>query len=156
MDTSHKIKKSKDLTKENIQLLFQNYFEDPSLTVEKAYFVDLKPGDHYMSEIKTMKIEFEGPKDPMTIYIKMPIGQVRHQLLQAINWPIGGAFVHFDFRRMILGPILVIFRFNFWSTFGTLFGHFWYTFGFTFGLWIIFVPVLVNFSVFLIILVIYT
>ena len=49
-------------------------FIDHNLKVEKAYLVDLKPGDHYMSTIETMKIEFDGPKDPMNIYIKSPMG----------------------------------------------------------------------------------
>ena len=84
METSP-IKKSKDLTENNFQFLFQNHFNDPNLIVKKAYEKKLEIGNHNMSTIKTMIIEFESPKDLIRIlYIKTPIGNILGKILKKL------------------------------------------------------------------------
>ena len=68
-----KIRKSKDLTKDNFELLLQKYFKDDTLKVEKAYNEDLEKGEHYSSDMATMIVKIEGKDNPLRIFVKEPL-----------------------------------------------------------------------------------
>ena len=68
-----KIRKSKDLTKENFELVLRKYFNDENLKVEEARNEDLGKGDHYSSDMVTMVVNIEGKENPLRIFVKEPL-----------------------------------------------------------------------------------
>ena len=71
MEIQH-IRKVKDLTQENFELLFKQHFKDPNLKVTEVINEQLDKGEHYTSEVKTMVVKIEG-KDDIRLFIKEPL-----------------------------------------------------------------------------------
>ena len=67
------IRKSKDLTQENFELLFRHHFKDPNLKVTEAKHEDLEKGEHYQSQMKTMIVKIQGKDDNLRLFIKEPL-----------------------------------------------------------------------------------
>ena len=72
MEVEH-IRKSKDLTQENFELLFRYHFKDPNLKVTEAKHEELEKGEHYQSQMKTMIVKIQGKDDNLRLFIKEPL-----------------------------------------------------------------------------------
>ena len=71
MEVQH-IRKTKDLTQENFELLFKHHFKDPNLKVTEVKHEELEKGEHYQSTMKTMIVKIQGKND-LRLFIKEPL-----------------------------------------------------------------------------------
>ena len=62
MEVQH-IRKTKDLTQENFELLFKHHFKDPNLKVTEVKHEELEKGEHYQSTMKTMIVKIQDRND---------------------------------------------------------------------------------------------
>lgn len=72
ISTSH-IKHKRQLTKENLTLIFQVYYRDKNVEIEQVSGDSQEVGAHYQSDISRLKIKFAGTGKEIKIIVKEPL-----------------------------------------------------------------------------------
>lgn len=82
------IRQRKDLSKENLELIFQSFFKNPNLKVEKVTDEnDDGIGAHYQSDISKLSVVIQGQEHPVSLIIKAPYQSFHQKLITKLNKP---------------------------------------------------------------------
>ena len=68
------IRKRKDLSKANLELIFQSFYNNPNLKVETLNNENEDGiGGHYASDISKLSVRIQGQDNPVSLIIKAPL-----------------------------------------------------------------------------------
>ena len=82
------IRQRQDLTLENLQLIFQSFYKNPHLKVEKVNNEnDDGIGAHYQSDISKLSVVIQGQEHPISLIIKSPYQTFHQKLITKMNKP---------------------------------------------------------------------
>ena len=76
------IRDRKDLSKANLELIFQSFYNNPNLKVEKVCNKnDDGIGGHYSSDISKLSVRIQSQDNPVSLIIKAPLQSFFQKLI---------------------------------------------------------------------------